>query len=116
HWSQEVRVERVQSTVRWRVTARRADREGEPDPTEDDRAPPVRCAADPVASLPFVSKQVEELVDRLLLLRRSVGHVSAPGTQGCASRGWLAPPPVRLRCPGRRRRRGSPRPLGRRYR
>ena len=86
HGSEEVGVQRVEPASGRRVTARRADREGEPDAAEHHRPVPVGCPSDPRVSPPFVAQQAEEVVDRGLLLLGPVRHVIARGTRACASR------------------------------
>ena len=86
HGSEEVGVQRVEPAVRRGVAARRADREGEPDAAEDHRPEPVGRLSDPRVAAPLVLEQIEELVDRGLLLLGPIRHVSARGTPARASR------------------------------
>lgn len=86
HGSEEVGLKRVEPASDRGVTACRADGEGEPDAAEDHRPIPVRCPSDPGVSPLFVPQQIEEIVNRSLLLLDPVRHVNARGTLACASR------------------------------
>ena len=67
------------------VPARGADREGEADATEDHGPEPVRCLSDPSVTPAVVLEQIEELIDRRLLLLLQVRHLTARGTRVAAS-------------------------------
>jgi hypothetical protein len=86
HGSEEVGVKRVEPASCRGVTAGRTDGEGEPHTAEDDRPVPVGCPSHPRVSPPFVPQQIEELVDRNLLLLDPIDHISARGTLAVASR------------------------------
>ena len=79
-------MQRVEPAVRRSITACRADREGQADATEDNRPEPVGRLSDPLVAAPLVLEQIEELVDRSLLLLGPIHRVSARGTPACASR------------------------------
>ena len=77
---------RVEPAALRGVTARGADREGEADATEHHGPEPIRCLSDPCVTPAVVLEQIEELVDRrLLLLLLRVGHLTALGTLVAAS-------------------------------
>src|SRR5437870_6232786 len=85
--ARSARVERVEPAPCRSITAGSADRQGEPDAAEHHRAIPVGSSSEPGVSPPFVSQQIEELVDRGLLLYCAIRHFNARGTVERASRG-----------------------------
>ena len=86
HRSEEVGVERVEPASHGGITARCADGEGQPDSPEDHGPVPVGCPPNPRVSPPLMAQQIEEFVDRSLLLNDPIRHFNARGTLACASR------------------------------
>jgi hypothetical protein len=85
HGPQKMGVQRVEATSQWRLSARRADREGEPDTSEHHRSIPVWRPSVPSVAPPSQVQQIEEFIDGGLSRRGLVGHLSARETGERAS-------------------------------